>query len=164
MPKSAIPEETIIYQWRRWKGDLSAYLIVIIWYKCIVSGSFLNQSLSWCYFTFNLSEIHFCHCYFCDASWPTFISPLSECATFLINKRKSINPDINIGLQRNERSAWRHPSLILQSKYDDCSGGLPRFCFPSVVAIFAYTEQSEGFHRLSILSHLAMLQPSAKIN
>lgn len=137
-------------------------LIVIIWYQCIVSGSSWNQSLPWCYFTTNLAEIYFCHCYLRVASWALFISLLGECATFLIKKRKSTNPDVNIGLQRNEWSVWCLPLSILQSKCEDCSGGLPRCCLHSALATFAYTEQSDSFRHLSILSHLAMLHPSAK--
>lgn len=54
-------------------------------------------------------------------------------------------------------------ALILQCKCEDCSWGLPRRCLPSVVAIFACTEKSEGFRRLSIRAHLAIVQPSAKV-
>lgn len=57
------------------------------------------------------------------------------------------------------RDASRHRFCSLYVKTPP--GGFPCCCLPSVVAIFAFTEQSESF--LSILAHLAMLKPSAKI-
>lgn len=142
LPKTAIQKETITYLGRCWKEDLSAYLIVIIWYKCNVSGSSLNQSLSWG-FTFRFISAIVISVMLHDRHLAHF---LGESARFLINKSKSISgPNINISLQRNKRSAWRLPSLILQSKCEDRSGGWPGCCLPSVAALFAYTEHLKVF-------------------